>query len=516
MNIGAMPATVLFISHEVQLEWYGWIAAELRRRHGVRTVLWTLGERDRQTALRSQTFDEVVDLLAGFDRFSPDILRQQERNLEALLAFEHRVGTTCFHEDAILDRGITGFTDAEVDFHTIHCRWTPQQIAALAIHLLGAMEARLAAAPVLFAVGEYNSLPYRLAHRLLRSCEIPHLCPIVVPHAGEHVYFADALDWEWPQCRDLYREFLEGGIPAHLRPIAEQLLDSVARKVKPTYFVRSRRGPRGWTQRLHPQRVWRGLRDWRWARSFQSRSNPRSLPPELLSPRGRAARAFDVRRRKQNYERVAQHAVPAQPYASYFLHEQPEYTVEGLAFEYQDQVAFVRNLVACLPADMLLAVKEHRPQAGRRPLSFYGELVSIPNVVLLHDTLDSQDVIARARLAVTLTGTVAMESVCAGVPCVVFGNVHYEYFRGVYKAAGFQHLRQLLRDSGQVRGATREEALAALAARHAASQEAPYPPADASDAAKFTDALENECRRRGIALPAQGASGRAQEAGSPG
>jgi hypothetical protein len=500
MEVAATPC-LLFVSHQVQLEWFAQVAHEVKARTGLSTVLWTLGESDYCSGRATGAYDRVVNLLHGFDRFVPIGPSAHASNLALLSEYEKEVQQAVYHLDAALDRGLTGFTDAEVDVNRVRNRWTHQQIAALAVHILRRVKAELARNRVLASVGEANTLPYRLVYRLLKARSIPHFCPKGLPHADGGLYFEDDLYCGWERCRRKYDEFCESGVPSDLRARSEVILNQLLeRYTKPEYFVRSRRGPRGWTERLSPRRVTQSYREWRWAGRRECQSNPRVLSPEQLSPLGRLVRALGAGPRKRYYEEIASKILPKQPYACYFLHEQPEYTVEGLAFEYQDQVAFVRNLVTCLPANMLLLVKEHRPQAGRRSLSFYGELASIPNVVLLHDTVNSCEVIKNAFVTLTLTGTVALESVCFGVPCVMFGNIYYSHFRGINRATSWPEFRDLVQSSCALKPATREEAITALAARLAVSYPANYPPRSPGDAQSLATALYEECVVRGITL----------------
>ena len=500
------PQAILFVSHHGQLQRFALIAAELRQRFQITTLLWTLGADDAQAGSATGGFNEVVNLIEGFDRFARRDAEGDSRNLLLLLQYERECGRTCYHEDAALDRSLIGFTDAEVNFYRMKQRWTPSQIAAMAACLLDKAVDHLQRFRVLVSVGEANTLPYRLVHRLLKTRGIDHLYPTELPHAGGRMYFEESLEGSWTRCRETYLRFLAERIPADARAFAESALgDIVHRHAKPEYFVRGRRGARGWSKRLAPARMVDAWREWRKAGTGEAQSNPRSIPPELLSPWGRWRRGLEVSRRRRYYERVATRTLPEQRFACYFLHVQPEYTVEGLAFEYQDQVALARNLVAALPADMVLLVKEHKPEAGRRSVHFYGELASIPNVVLLHDSLDSVDVAKQARLVLTLTGTIALEAMCLGVPCVMFGNFYYEQFHGIYKARSITHFREMMACPEKLVAASREEAIAALAARYAVAHPAAYPgvEGDRNNAARLADALEQEMRWRGIALSPQ-------------
>jgi hypothetical protein len=203
--------------------------------------------------------------------------------------------------------------------------------------------------------------------------------------------------------------------------------------------------------------------------------------------------------RRRYYERITVSVMPSEAFAAYFLHVQPEFTVDNLGFAYQDQVAHVRNLVASLPADTVLVVKEHQPVAGTRSLDYYAELFSIPNVVILHDSIDSIDIIKRAKLVFTLTGTVALEAMCVGCPVVLFGDIYYDEFEGVYRARSLSELRELLSSPVRLRAASTEDAVRALAARYAASYPGVWPsaPQDHEAVACLSSALLADLYSRG-------------------
>ncbi len=492
------PRYIIFSCHGIQLDWYVAMAPILRRRVGWRSMAWVAGRRDFLRAQSSGAFDEVVDVIQGFDRFAPEVEARHSANLAGLREYELRFGDLHFHEDASLDRCLGGIGDVTVNSLHFRNRWRPAQIAAVALHMLRRMDASLADKEVLLALGEHNSLRYRLACWLLQSNGAPYICPYTVSHAQGRFFF-DSVDNAWPACEQAYARCLQGLVSSESLRLAEQRWHQiVVEKAKPSYFAQGSRGAPALKERLQWRRLLAHLREWREARSPERLSDPGAPAPEIHSPAAYLARYGSGRRRRRYYEHLVCRRLPSQKYAAYFLHSQPEYTIDGLAFEYRDQVAFVRNVVANLPADVLLLVKEHRAEAGRRSEWFYGELVSIPNVILVHDLINAADIIRQAALTVTLTGTVALESVCFGVPCVVFGKTNYSIFRGVYKVRGFAHFRELTRQLDQLRPATREEAVAALAARLEVSYPGNFLPTTPEDIRMLTEGLIQECRRRGM------------------
>jgi capsule polysaccharide modification protein KpsS len=149
---------------------------------------------------------------------------------------------------------------------------------------------------------------------------------------------------------------------------------------------------------------------------------------------------------------------------------QPELTVEEMAFDYQDQVNTLRNILAALPADMYLVVKEHSPMLGYRPLAVYSELVHMPGIIIADTQEDSHKLIAQASVVITLTGTVALEAVLYRIPAIVLGSIYFDSFNGIYKPGNLDELKKLLSNPEKLPGATEEDALRALGSLLRASE----------------------------------------------
>ena len=149
---------------------------------------------------------------------------------------------------------------------------------------------------------------------------------------------------------------------------------------------------------------------------------------------------------------------------------QPELTVEGMAFDYQDQVSTLRNVLASLPADTDLVVKEHSPMLGYRPVEFYNQLVHMPGLVIADTKEDSHKLITHASVVVTLTGTVALEAVLYGIPAIVLGAIYFDSFKGIYKPENLNELRKYLSNHENLSGATEEDAVRALGSLLRASE----------------------------------------------
>jgi hypothetical protein len=296
-----------------------------------------------------------------------------------------------------------------------------------------------------------------------------------LPYPKERMFFVSDLKAQWPQAIEAYNRFLRVGVPVEIRAPAEAVVDDIRlRDARPENFSAMSIGARTVAARARPRNVALALADWRgvWREHGEFVAGP---PAELLTPQARLRRLWAGIVRRRFYNKIAERDLPPTGFGCFFLHMQPEWTVEALAFEHQDQPSTVRTVAACLPADVELLVKEHPHTAERRSRMLYARIAAIPGVRLLHHAVPTATVLARAAFVVTLTGTVALEAMCCGVPAVVLGDVFYEHFSGITRANDFRDLRRLLASPESLPAATRDEAAAAIAAMISASHEGLYP-----------------------------------------
>lgn len=125
---------------------------------------------------------------------------------------------------------------------------------------------------------------------------------------------------------------------------------------------------------------------------------------------------------------------PSAPYAFFPLHLEPELSLLWLARFDMDQIAVVRRIAQSLPVGMKLVVKEHPQMVALRPRRFYRELKKIPNVVLIRPELSSFEVIAKAALVTTITGTAGWEASLMGKPVISFGDIFYNALPSVIRS----------------------------------------------------------------------------------
>jgi len=136
-----------------------------------------------------------------------------------------------------------------------------------------------------------------------------------------------------------------------------------------------------------------------------------------------------------------------QPFIYYPLHVEPERTLILGAPFYMDQLALISRLAKAIPVGHKLYVKEHGVMSivGWREISFYKKILGMPNVVLLHPSLDNIDLLRKCSLLATIRGTSGLEAIFFDVPTIIFADVNYENFPSVYRVKNYEELPEIIR-----------------------------------------------------------------------
>lgn len=456
---------VLFFSHTNQIAWFSIVAGELRHRLGLRAVMWVIGPRDHTLAASGDQFDEVVDLLRGFDLSRARA--EYSSNLAYLATFEARRGQIFYQEAVAIDRYVS------------LRGWSPAETAHYAVHLLKAMERRLLleGGLPLCAMGENNTLPYRMAHHRLGP-SVPYWYIAGTRQWDDRFHLDPDAGELWPECRRRYAEYRNSGIPRDLYELARERLQQLRQyNVQPlytqVYTKLGHRGSEGFGRKLKLHRVGRVLREYSTeVFTRYSKLDPQVQTARALSPASKVKRTLQEEARKRFFDQSSSLSPPrGVNFATYFLHVQPEYSVEGYAFEFRDQLTLIENIAAALPADCHLVVKEHKPMVGMRPAEYYKRLMRIPNVTLLTDRYDSYELIRGSKIVFTLSGTSALIALYEDVPAIVFGDIYFDSFEGIHQVKSFPQLKEAIARvlSDSYPRLSEDAKIAALAAMYSAS-----------------------------------------------
>lgn len=96
-------------------------------------------------------------------------------------------------------------------------------------------------------------------------------------------------------------------------------------------------------------------------------------------------------------------------YYYYGLHRHPESTLLTFS-KIHDEIEPILRICADLDIDTYLVVKENISMLGHRHHSFYEKLSSIPNLILLHPSVNSINLIKNSKGTIGLAGTLLVEA----------------------------------------------------------------------------------------------------------
>ena len=148
------------------------------------------------------------------------------------------------------------------------------------------------------------------------------------------------------------------------------------------------------------------------------------------------------------YDRMGifENPVPGEKYILYPLHFQPEAATLIYGKWYNNQLHLLENLVRSLPVGYKLYVKEHSYGYGNRSLKFCKEIRKYANVRLITPHVNSLELIEKASLIVTITGTPGWESLMFQKPPLIFGNIFYDIFDCAHKVEKIEDLPEMIRN----------------------------------------------------------------------
>lgn len=155
---------------------------------------------------------------------------------------------------------------------------------------------------------------------------------------------------------------------------------------------------------------------------------------------------FQLRRNFNDYQNMIKDKIPQGDYFVYLFHLQPEYTVDGIAMDYFNQVNLVSGIARLLPVNVKLIVKENPRGIGKlnRPKNYYSDLVRQPNIIFLDHNYDSHELLKNSKALITLSGTAGIEAMLFNKPVFVLGDIFYRKFEYFIYVNSFKKLKDTL------------------------------------------------------------------------
>ena len=137
------------------------------------------------------------------------------------------------------------------------------------------------------------------------------------------------------------------------------------------------------------------------------------------------------------------------PFVYFPLHQMPERELLIASPFNTNQIEIIKHISKSLPIDYRLCVKEHPTQVTRewRDISFYKEILSIPNVQLLHYSVKSEEVLKKCSLVITIHGAAGLEAAIHKKPAIIFSDFSYSILPSVHKLQSIEELPIAIRSS---------------------------------------------------------------------
>jgi len=125
-------------------------------------------------------------------------------------------------------------------------------------------------------------------------------------------------------------------------------------------------------------------------------------------------------RNASQYDIAGVEALPER-FIYYPLQFSPEASINTPAPFFLDQMRAIDALRFAMPSNYVLVVKEHPACINMRPVKFMRRLRNLPGVVVIKTSVSSVELIKRAGLTATITGTAALEAFLLGCPAMALG-----------------------------------------------------------------------------------------------
>tara|TARA_B100001750_G_C15521792_1_gene612246 strand:+ start:17 stop:1282 length:1266 start_codon:yes stop_codon:yes gene_type:complete len=133
----------------------------------------------------------------------------------------------------------------------------------------------------------------------------------------------------------------------------------------------------------------------------------------------------------------------------YPLHIEQERNLLLAAPFFTNQIELIRNIAKSLPINYKLLVKEHPAQETRewRAISDYKKIMKIPNVILIHPAVPSQEILERCSLVVTIGGTTGLEAAFYRKPSIILSQMDYSILPSVEFVQDVHKLSNKIKES---------------------------------------------------------------------
>jgi hypothetical protein len=135
------------------------------------------------------------------------------------------------------------------------------------------------------------------------------------------------------------------------------------------------------------------------------------------------------------------------------LNQEPERSTLIATPYYTNQLEIIRHIAKSLPPGYKLYVKEHFSQILRewRKISYYKEILEIPNVRLYHPSANIEKLIQKCSLVISIGGTTPFQAAFYQKPSIIMADLGYTVLPSIQKLNSLEELPIMIRNSLKIK-----------------------------------------------------------------
>ncbi len=135
------------------------------------------------------------------------------------------------------------------------------------------------------------------------------------------------------------------------------------------------------------------------------------------------------------------------------LNQEPERSILIATPFYTNQLEVIRHVAKSLPPGYKLYVKEHFSQVLRewRKISYYKEILEIPNVRLYHPSVNIEKFYEKSSLVISIGGTTPFQAAFFQKPSIIVADLGYTVLPSIQRLSSLEDLPSLIRKSLKIK-----------------------------------------------------------------
>lgn len=151
---------------------------------------------------------------------------------------------------------------------------------------------------------------------------------------------------------------------------------------------------------------------------------------------------IEAKKRKQFLDNNSLLSIKDEKFLYFPLATEPEARILTTSPFYTNQISLIENIAKSIPIDYLLYVKEHPVQELKtwRAIDDYKKIINIPNVRLVHPSVNNRDLISKSQGVIAISGGTGFEALFYKKPVILFVDEYYDVLSMVTKVKTFDTL----------------------------------------------------------------------------